>query len=406
MAKRSPLHCWLGDVHVADFTSKRGWDLSCRYTAEALDCWPGNLPVLSCSLPLQARRLDASAFLRGLLPEGAHLQAMAALAGVAANDTYALLARFGRDVAGALVISAEEGPPDQSRWGVEPYSAAQFEREIVDLGAGLGARDDSELSLAGFQNKLLLVNLGPGWARPVRGQPSTHILKVDHDRFGGLVAAEYAALRLARELGLGDLDPQLVAVGGIECLIVRRFDRSEAEGRVARIHQEDVCQALGVRHDRERGRGKYEAHGGPSFAQLAGVLSGRAAEPAAELDRLVRVVAFTSIVGNADAHGKNLSLLYPEVGVPTLAPLYDTVPTALWSQLRSRAAMSVHGITNFDGITVDAIADEAASWGHSRARSSELVRSVAEQAIDYVSDLGHEAVQELVMANSTKLLSD
>ena len=81
MARKQPLRCWWNDTHVADFTAKRGWDLRCRYTAASLGRWPGNLPVLSCSLPLQARPQDASAFLRGLLPEGAHLQSMASLAG-------------------------------------------------------------------------------------------------------------------------------------------------------------------------------------------------------------------------------------------------------------------------------------------------------------------------------------
>lgn len=176
MARKQPLRCWWGETHVADFVAKSGWDLRCRYTAEALDRWPGNLPLLSCSLPVQARPQDASAFLRGLLPEGANLQAMAALAGVATNDTYGLLARFGRETAGALEIVADEPPPNRTAWSVEPYSEDQLEAEIAGLGPGLGVRNDTELSLAGLQNKLLLVATGDGWGRPVNGQPSTHIL--------------------------------------------------------------------------------------------------------------------------------------------------------------------------------------------------------------------------------------
>ena len=133
MARKQPLRCWWNDTHVADFTAKRGWDLRCRYTAASLGRWPGNLPVLSCSLPLQARPQDASAFLRGLLPEGAHLQSMASLAGVATNDTHGLLARFGRETAGALVILAGDEPPDRSSWAVEQYGVNEFDAEIVGL---------------------------------------------------------------------------------------------------------------------------------------------------------------------------------------------------------------------------------------------------------------------------------
>ncbi|MEZ5372037.1 MAG: HipA domain-containing protein [Microthrixaceae bacterium] len=138
---------------------------------------------------------------------------MASLAGVATNDTYGLLARSaGRPP--ALEVVAGDDRPDRSSWSIEPYSDAQLAAEVADLGPGLGVRDDTELSLAGLQNKMLLVSTGRGWARPVDGHPSTHILKVDDDRFPGLVAAEAAALRLARRLGLGDLQPRLETIEG------------------------------------------------------------------------------------------------------------------------------------------------------------------------------------------------
>ncbi|MCB1028254.1 MAG: HipA domain-containing protein [Microthrixaceae bacterium] len=400
------LRCWWGDTHVADFVAKRPWDLRCRYTAEALERWPGNLPLLSCSLPLQARAQQASPFLRGLLPEGAHLQAMASLAGVATNDTYGLLARFGRETAGALEVVAGDDRPDRSSWSIEPYSDAQLAAEVADLGPGLGVRDDTELSLAGLQNKMLLVSTGRGWARPVGGHPSTHILKVDDDRFPGLVAAEAAALRLARRLGLGDLQPRLETIEGVDCLIVARYDRSVAvDGTIERLHQEDACQALGVMPDAHRGRGKYEANGGPTYAQVASLLRSFSADPTTELDRLVRTVTFTVIIGNADAHGKNLSLLSPEPGLPTLAPLYDTVPTVLWPKLRSRAAMSVAGATDFDRVDLDAVAREAEGWGVQPQLAREVAAETASRSLRAADDLGHEWLSELVTYRAGRLLA-
>jgi HipA-like protein len=67
------LAVWLHGVHVADLAAaKARWRIECRYTAEALERWPGNVPLLSCSLPLSARRLDAGVFCAGLLPDGHH----------------------------------------------------------------------------------------------------------------------------------------------------------------------------------------------------------------------------------------------------------------------------------------------------------------------------------------------
>src|SRR3954452_24623645 len=105
MAKRPPLGVWLYGRQVAELTSKQPGEVSCRYTEEALDNWPGSTPLLSCSLPLETRRLAAGHYFRGMLPEGQHLQAMATAAKVPTYDTFGMLERFGRDVAGAAVVA-------------------------------------------------------------------------------------------------------------------------------------------------------------------------------------------------------------------------------------------------------------------------------------------------------------
>jgi serine/threonine-protein kinase HipA len=271
MVRLEPLPVSLNGIHVADLLAKNTWTLRCRYTSEALDMAPTGAPLLSCSLPLGTSRLDASVFCNGLLPEGRHREAMAALARVASMDTYHLLARFGRDVAGALVIGE---PLEKSQGSVEPYTAETLAAEIAELpDRPLGLHDDSELSVAGIQNKLLLVRLEDGtWGRPVHGHPSTHILKLDDARHPGLVDAEASCLRIAHAIGLTTIDPELVTIGGQRCIIVKRFDRATVDGVVKRIHQEDVCQALARDPDAARGRGKYEKYGGPSLMEVAELL--------------------------------------------------------------------------------------------------------------------------------------
>ncbi|HEY8544200.1 MAG TPA: HipA domain-containing protein, partial [Acidimicrobiales bacterium] len=364
---------WWDGFPVAEVEDRRGRAFL-RYTADARDRWPANAPVISCSLPLGPRWLDATAFLRGVLPEGRHLERMAADAGLAVTDTVGLLARYGRDVAGALVI-AEEWPGDRPGEAV-PYDAASLAAEVADLGERpLALHDDSELSIAGIQDKLLLIADGAGgWARPAGGAPSTHILKADDLRRPGLIAAEAACLQLAAHLGLAEGEVRLEEIGETACLVVARFDRAPGEdGRVVRIHQEDVCQATGSDPAAARGRGKYEDAGGPSLRQVAGLLDAHARDPLAELDRLVAAVTFTVLVGNADAHGKNLAFLHEGADI-RLAPLYDLVPTVLWRNLRRAPAMLIGPRwTTIDRIEVDDIVAEASSWPHDAGRARRIV---------------------------------
>jgi serine/threonine-protein kinase HipA len=371
-ARSRCLGVWLDGVRVADLEQPRWPEIRCRFTEEGLEAAPLNSPLLSCSLPLAARPRNASAFCRGLLPEGQALQALAAQAGVAVNDTFELLARYGRDVAGALVIAEDE--PTAARFGIEPYGADGLATAVDELDEfPLGAHDDSELSLAGLQDKLLLVRLDDGsWGRPLGGRPSTHILKADDSRYPGLVAAEADCLALARAAGLTSVESELVELGGRQCLIVSRFDREDSEGTVRRIHQEDLCQALAIDPEGARGRAKYEDGGGPSLRQLARLLDTYAAEPRAELDRLVAAIVFTVLIGNADAHGKNLALLHPTPETVSLAPLYDTVPTALWPNLRKRAAMAIGGQVELAQVTLDDIGREPRSWPHPEERTREV----------------------------------
>jgi serine/threonine-protein kinase HipA len=403
------LAVWLGDARVATLGGGRPGRVACRYTDAALATWPGNTPVLSCSLPLGSRPRDAFAFATGLLPEGQHRRAMAELAGVTTLDVIGLLDRFGRDVAGALVIGADDPPIRDPR--VEPLSEAQLIEEVAALGSErpLGLHDDSELSIAGLADKMLVVRLGPGsYGRPVHGAPSTHILKVDDRVRRGLVRAEHACLSWARLAGLRAARSDLVVVGAAECIVVERFDRAVgADGTITRIHQEDACQALAVDPDGNQRRAKYERYGGPTYRDVAALLHDWAADPEAELLVLADAAAFTIAIGNADAHGKNVGLLHPTPGVVELAPLYDTVPTVLWPTLRAEAAMSVGGVWVMTAITVDDVVREASSWGLSRALVRRRLTETLERLRSVLDDVDVDtAAREVVGERLGRLLTE
>jgi serine/threonine-protein kinase HipA len=392
MAKAEPLGVWMDGLLVAELTPRRPWELYCRYTEQALTRWPHSSPVLSCSLPLQDRRMNASVFADGLLPEGQHRQALSAELGVATNDVYSLLRRFGRDVAGALAIATEE-PAERASEAI-PYTRGSLEQEVTELPERpLAIHDDSELSIAGLQDKLLLVRLPDGdWGRPAHGYPSSHILKVDDPLRPGLVAAEAECLKLANRVGLTSVEVELETIADRPCLLVSRFDRQvDAGGAVKRVHQEDLCQALARSPDAARGRGKYQDAGGPSLREAAELLDRYALAPKEQLDRLLAAVTFTVLIGNADAHGKNLALLHPTPETVELAPLYDTVPTVLWPNLRRRGAMSIAGRWDLGSIAVESLLDEAGSWRHARERAMKVVTETAERVREAAIELGADS---------------
>ena len=106
---------------------------------------------------------------------------------------------------------------------------------------------------------------------------------------------------------------------------------------VARLHQEDFCQALGDPAER-----KYEADGGPSLADCFELVRAATSVPARHLPALLGAVGLNFLVGNHDAHGEELSrcCIAPAA---ELAPLYDVLATAAYRDLSRRMAMKIGG---------------------------------------------------------------
>ena len=120
--------------------------------------------------------------------------------------------------------------------------------------------------------------------------------------------------------------------------LVERCDRViEKDGNVKRIHQEDFCQTMGVAPEI-----KYEREGGPSISACLDVIASHTARPAVDQIKLLNIVIFNYLIGNADAHGKNFSLLY-KGDKPELAPAYDLLSTAVYPELSEKMAMKIGG---------------------------------------------------------------
>lgn len=394
------------DGEVLATLTRAGAKLWVRYSDEVVESSAG-IPVLSCSLPVRSTRKDGAAWARGLLPEGAHRRALAETADVAVSDTFGLLARYGRDIAGAFEIVPDADEPPRTP-EVVPYTPDDLETEVAGLATNpLAIHDDSELSLAGLQNKMVVVGVAGGWGRPVHGYPSTHILKVDPYQYPGLVDAEAACLRLARSVGLTNITVERCRLADRETLIVSRFDRAERpDCPPRRIHQEDLLQALGMNPDGAAGRSKYQTRdtpGPPSWWHAADLLDDYAVDAQAELRQLLRAVTFTTVIGNADCHAKNVAFLL-EDGRISLAPLYDTVPTVLWSKLRSIAALSVADVWPMADIGVTEIVAEAQRWRMQTEAAKATVLELLEELATHAAVADHDNVAQLVSTNARRLL--
>jgi serine/threonine-protein kinase HipA len=200
------------------------------------------------------------------------------------------------------------------------------------------------------------------------------LLKPDYGHYEDLAANESFCMQVAARAGFDAASTELLEIGKTPCLYVERFDRTVGAGKVERIHQEDMCQALGILP-----AAKYEENGGPSVAAIVDLLRSLGGPRAAVfINAFVRAVALNFLLGNSDAHGKNFSLLYePERGV-RLAPLYDVVSTAVYADVTDRMAMRIGGIADPDGIDLGAwrrMAGEAGLGGQLPA----LVRAWAKE---------------------------
>jgi serine/threonine-protein kinase HipA len=352
-----------------------------RYDASYLNA--SSAAPLSFSLPLRSDVFKGAVvrnWFCNLLPEGLVREAIVQRLRLPPRDDLALLAAIGGECAGAVALVAEDAAP-----ALAPADPVDLEALIGTADGALGEGDwgalggPRRLSLAGAQDKLAVV-LGPdGHLRlPAAGEPSMHLIKPDSPRFPGLRDLEALGLSLARQVGLSVPDFALVEVMQRPALLVARYDRlpTGPDGRPQRLHQEDFCQALGY-----PGELKYQSQGGPSLADCARLVrTGRRLGPQA-VSAFLDWVIVSILVGNADAHAKNLALLCDPAGRWSLAPFYDLVPTLVLPEaLVDRApALRVGRADRIDAVTAADWALFALDTGYGPAYVRRRVGHLADQ---------------------------
>lgn len=319
--------------------------------ADAYRETPGSTP-LSLSMPLQVRshtERTVTPWLWGLLPDNdAVLARWARHFHVSRSSPFSLLAtQIGEDCAGAVrfvSLEAIDGVLTRAggvTWLTEDEVAARLRDLRDDSTSWLGRSFTGQFSLAGAQAKTALLFQDGRWGVPYGSSATTHILKPavagldDHD------LNEHLCLDAARRVGLITVRTTVLQFAGESAIVVERYDRRAVGDAIIRVHQEDLCQALGVAPAR-----KYQNEGGPGprdvVALLRSAMAPRAAEDA--VSRFVDALIWNWLIAGTDAHAKNYSLLLAGDQV-RLAPLYDIASALPYDthERKLRFAMKIGG---------------------------------------------------------------
>jgi len=306
---------------------------------------------LSLSMPLvQREHGDAvvRSYMEGLLPDNdSILQAWGRRFGVSPRNPFSLLQHVGEDVAGAAqFISPEQlQRATQETGDIEWIDEAEIASRLRTLGndhsAWRKSGDPGHFSLAGAQPKTALHKTAGRWGIPSGKTPTTHILKPPTLGLDHFAHNEHLCLRLAQELEISASNSEIRHFEDQIAIVVERYDRDEIDGRLVRIHQEDLCQSAGVTP-----RTKYEAEGGPGVANIVRLLRENSSEAAGDIDGFVAALALNWVIGGSDAHAKNYSVLIAP-GQVRLAPLYDLVSLLPYPELeiprKIKLAMKIGG---------------------------------------------------------------
>lgn len=392
--------------------------LSLRYAPE----WrtTSSAYPLSLSLPLVAAEHAherVNTFLWGLLPENEividrwarHFQ-------VSSADAFGLLAHVGADCPGAVQFVAPERLEQllRARSKVDWLSEAEVAERLrvlrEDQAAWRKPTDSGQFSLAGAQPKTALILDRGRFGVPSGRTPTTHILKPPATDLAGHAENEHMCLALSRELGLPSAHSEVRRFGEEVAIVVERFDRVRTgDSRWHRVHQEDMCQALGVMPS-----AKYQNEGGPTPARIVELLRMHSSREAEDVRTFLDALVFNWLIAGTDAHAKNYSVLIGARGQVRLAPLYDVASALPYPRLDPRKlklAMKIgstyrlHDVDRrqWQKLAADVAFDAAELIERARALTRALPDQIEQVRTDAGSSgLRHALVDRLANALSTR----
>lgn len=355
--------------------------------------FPGS-PILSLSLPVKSRpfgEAKTANWFEGLLPEGPRRDETCRKLGISPYDWIGLLAEIGWECAGAVQVFTQ-GEAEQHGAAYRPIGFDELSVSLSDIASRQPAPNSESfrMSLGGFQDKMAVAmprldealpfcDFG-GILLPLGDAPSTHILKPEPSAYPGIAESEAWAMTVASSATSTAKVALMDVPGAPPTLVVERYDRSGElqSASVARIHQEDACQALGIPPERKYASQPVAKGDDPTYRGIAQLLVRYADDPQSELEMLMRQMVVNFVLGNWDAHAKNISLLYRHLGTPALAPLYDVVPITDVEPRTNALSLRIAGSLDPTEIARKSLITEAGSWGMGEKRAGRLLDETLE----------------------------
>ena len=295
--------------------------------------------------PYQTRVMP---FFSNLLPEGHLREYLAEGAGIHPQREFFLLWVLGADLPGAVTIL----PADGEEW--PPDTGDDADDKVNDR-----RKNALRFSLAGVQLKFSAVNEASGGLTiPAKGIGGSWIVKLPSTIYDRVPENEYSMMTLARLIGMDVPALELVDVteiGGLpagigdldgQALAIERFDRL---GDGSAVHVEDFAQIFSIYPDE-----KYKKASSVNIASVIAVETGED-----DIREFIRRLTFNTLIGNADMHVKNWSMIYPDRRAARLAPAYDFVATIAYLP-DEEAALKYSRTKRFDEFTEDELAHLAA----------------------------------------------
>ncbi len=300
---------------------------------------------LSLSLPITtALEVQGEAvrnYFDNLLPDNERIRArLGQRFGLRNTKVFDLLEAIGRDCVGAVQLLPDGAMPEGwDRVNCEPLAdeqVAELLRAVPTESTPerLRDRDLLRISLAGAQEKTALTRVDGRWCRPHGATPTTHILKLPLGLIGGSrrvdasdsIHNEWLCARIVGALGLPVAPTAIETFGDQKVLAVERFDRewmagANGERWIARLPQEDFCQAMALPPER-----KYEQHGGPGMTRCLQLLQGSRSRDDGTLFLLAQLAFF--LLAATDGHAKNFSIHLQRGDAYEMTPLYDVL--SMW----------------------------------------------------------------------------
>ena len=337
------LDVYINNHHIATLTLDGEEE---RYALTYDDTWVETGYEISPHLPFHTKIPSAKIkhFLENLLPEGKGLDDLTAFTHISRHNIYGLLQTIGFETSGALHFGNSRHDNTAS---FRPITEEELTKRIDMMESRSIIIWDKKprLSLAGVQEKLPVL-LKDGVLGLADGNlSSTHILKFQTPKHPHIVINEYFCMSLAQTIGLHVASVTLHKYGTHPVLMVKRFDRYvHNDGSIERLHIIDGCQMLDLpssyKYERNFGSGRDVAdiREGASFSKLFAAAK-QCEVPAVATLQLLDWSIFNLIVGNSDAHGKNISFFIKKNGI-TIAPYYDILSILMHEEVDHELAMA------------------------------------------------------------------